>query len=75
MTGEWAVWSDFNTSNEEALHRAELFSAIPTMILLLIAFGSAIAAGIPLLLALAGIAVGFAALHLFGRPRRCRSGR
>ena len=65
-TGEWAVWSDFNTINEEALHRAELLSAVPTMILLLIAFGSAIAAGIPLVLALAGIAVGFAALHLLG---------
>ncbi len=66
VTGEWAVWSDFNTTNEEALHRAELFSALPTIILLLIAFGSAIAAGIPLLLALAGIAVGFASLHLLG---------
>ena len=64
VTGEWAVWSDFNQSNEEALHRAELLSGIPTVILLLIAFGSAIAAGLPLLLALAGIAVGFAALHL-----------
>ena len=66
VTGEWAVWHDFNKSNEEALHKAELLSAIPTMILLLVAFGSAIAAGIPLLLALAGIAVGFAALHLWG---------
>lgn len=34
------------------------------MILLFIAFGSAIAAGLPLLLAVAGIAVGFATLHL-----------
>jgi RND superfamily putative drug exporter len=66
VTGEWPVWSDFNTTNEEALHKAELVSGIPTVILLFIAFGSAIAAGIPLLLALAGIAVGFAALHLFG---------
>jgi RND superfamily putative drug exporter len=66
VTGEWAVWSDFNETNEEALHKAELLSAIPTIILLLIAFGSAIAAGLPLLLAVAGIAVGFAALHLTG---------
>jgi RND superfamily putative drug exporter len=66
VTGEWPVWSDFNQSNEEALHRAELLSGIPTVILLLVAFGSAIAAGLPLLLALAGIAVGFAALHLLG---------
>ncbi len=64
VTGEWPVWSDFNTSNEEALHKAELLSGLPTMILLFIAFGSAIAAGLPLLLAVSGIAVGFAGLHL-----------
>ena len=66
VTGEWPVWSDFNTTNEEALHKAEIVSAIPTIILLLVAFGSAVAAGLPLLLAVAGIAVGFASLHLIG---------
>jgi RND superfamily putative drug exporter len=66
VTGEWPVWSDFNKTNEEALHKAELLSGIPTIILLLIAFGSAIAAGLPLMLSLAGIAVGFASLHLIG---------
>ncbi len=64
VTGEWPVWSDFNTSNEEALHKAELLSGLPTLILLFIAFGSAVAAGLPLLLAMSGIAVGFAGLHL-----------
>ena len=63
-TGEWAVWHDFNESNERALHKAELVSGLPTIVLLFVAFGSAIAAGLPLLLAVAGIAVGFAALHL-----------
>jgi RND superfamily putative drug exporter len=63
-TGEWAVWHDFNTENEQALHRAELLSGLPTLILLFIAFGSVIAAGLPLILAVAGIAAGFAALHL-----------
>jgi RND superfamily putative drug exporter len=63
-TGEWAVWHDFNRLNEEALHKAELLSGLPTIILLFVAFGSAVAAGIPLLLAVAGIAVGFSALHL-----------
>ncbi|HRE00154.1 MAG TPA: MMPL family transporter, partial [Ilumatobacteraceae bacterium] len=63
-TGEWAVWHDFNQTNEQALHKAELLSGLPTIILLFIAFGSAIAAGIPLILAVSGIAVGFAALHL-----------
>ena len=63
-TGEWAVWHDFNQENEQALHLAELVSGLPTIILLLIAFGSAIAAGLPLLLAVAGIAVGFASINL-----------
>ncbi len=63
-TGEWAVWHDFNASNERALHKAELLSGLPTMLLLFVAFGSAVAAGLPLLLALAGIAAGFAVLHL-----------
>jgi len=63
-TGEWAVWHDFNAENEAALHRAELLSGLPTLILLFVAFGSAIAAGLPLILAVSGIAVGFAALHL-----------
>ncbi|MGD9796683.1 MAG: MMPL family transporter [Acidimicrobiia bacterium] len=63
-TGEWAVWHDFNSENEAALHRAEVLSGLPTLLLLFVAFGSAVAAGIPLVLAVAGIAVGFAALHL-----------
>ncbi len=64
VTGEWPVWSDFNTMNEEALHKAELLSGLPTLIMLFIAFGALIAAGIPLILALAGIATGFASLHM-----------
>jgi RND superfamily putative drug exporter len=66
VTGEWPVWSDFNKINAEALHKAELVSGLPTLILLFVAFGMLIAAGIPLLLALAGIAVGFALLHVLG---------
>ena len=64
VTGEWPVWSDFNQMNEEALHKAELLSGLPTLIMLFIAFGALIAAGIPLILAIAGIATGFASLHL-----------
>jgi RND superfamily putative drug exporter len=64
VTGEWPMWSDFNKMNEEALHKAELVSGVPTVIMLVIAFGALLAAGIPLLLAIAGIAVGFALLHL-----------
>jgi len=64
VTGEWPVWSDFNHINEHALHKAELFSGLPSLILLFIAFGTLLAAGLPLLLAIAGIVVGFAGLHV-----------
>jgi len=64
VTGEWPVWADFNQANEQALHKAELLSGIPSVVLLVLAFGTAVAAGLPLVLALAGIAVGFGALHL-----------
>jgi RND superfamily putative drug exporter len=63
-TGEWAMWEDFNAENERALHKAELLSGLPTLVLLFVAFGSAIAAGVPLILAVAGIAVGYAVLNL-----------
>ncbi len=66
VTGEWPVWSDFNKINAEALHKAELVSGLPTLILLFVAFGMLIVAGLPLILALAGIAVGFAVLHVLG---------
>ena len=66
VAGEWPMWADFNKSNEEALHKAELLSGIPSILLLFFAFGSVIAAGIPLILAVAGIAIGFASLHLLG---------
>ncbi len=63
-TGEWAMWEDFNAENERALHKAEILSGLPTLVLLFVAFGSAVAAGIPLILAIAGIAVGYAVLNL-----------
>jgi len=64
VAGEWPMWSDFNKMNESALHKAELLSGLPTLLMLFIAFGAMIAAGIPLILAIAGIAVGFASLHM-----------
>ncbi len=64
VTGEWPVWSDFNEMNEEALQKAELLSGLPTLIMLFVAFGALIAASVPLILAIAGIATGFASLHL-----------
>jgi putative drug exporter of the RND superfamily len=54
VTGEWPVWADFNEMNEAALHKAELLSGLPTLVMLFIAFGAVLAAGIPLILAIAG---------------------
>jgi RND superfamily putative drug exporter len=64
VTGEWPVWADFNDMNESALHKAELLSGLPTLIMLFIAFGALLAAGVPLILAIAGIASAFASLHV-----------
>lgn len=64
VTGQWPMWADFNQSNDKAMLSAELLSGIPTMILLVIVFGSLIAAGLPMLLAMGGIALGYAGLHL-----------
>ena len=75
MTGEWPVWADFNEMNEAALHKAELLSGLPTLIMLFIALGAMLAAGIPLILAIAGIATGFAHCICSACSRRSRSGR
>jgi RND superfamily putative drug exporter len=64
VTGEWPVWSDFNSSNESALHRAEILSGLPSLVLLVVAFGSVVAAGLPLVLAIGGTAFAFALLNL-----------
>jgi len=52
-----------NESNEKAMLRAELMSGLPVILLLVVVFGSLIAAGLPMLLAIVGISVGYAALH------------
>ncbi|MFJ8189136.1 MMPL family transporter [Streptomyces sp. NPDC096094] len=64
VTGEWPMWADFNESNEKAMLKAELMSGLPMMILLVIVFGSLIAAGMPMMLTMVGIAVAYGTLHL-----------
>jgi len=55
LTGSSAMWSDFNESNMTAMLRSELFSWPVTMIILVLAFGSVVAAGLPLMLTMAGL--------------------
>ena len=54
-TGSSALWSDFNKANHDAMLKAELFSWPVTLVIMVLAFGSLVAAGLPLLLTLAGL--------------------
>lgn len=64
LTGDSALWADFNTANHSAMMRSEMLSWPVTMVILLIAFGSVIAAGLPLMLTLAGLLIAAGALVL-----------
>ncbi len=55
-TGPATLWSDFNATNRHAMVRAEALSWPLTLGLLLLAFGTLVAAGLPLLLTFAGLA-------------------
>jgi len=54
-TGPSVLWSDFNTANRTAMMRSEMFSWPVTLAILVLAFGSLVAAGLPLLLTMAGL--------------------
>jgi RND superfamily putative drug exporter len=55
LTGSPALWSQFNDENKAAMLRSEITSWPLTLAVLLIAFGSVVAAGIPLLLSILGL--------------------
>ncbi len=54
-TGASVLWSDFNTANRTAMMKSEMFSWPVTLAILVLAFGSLVAAGLPLLLTMAGL--------------------
>jgi RND superfamily putative drug exporter len=56
LTGPAAMWADFNSNNKKAMMRSEILSWPLTLALLVVAFGTLIAAGLPLLLTMAGLA-------------------
>ena len=62
LTGDSALWANFNTANRSAMLRSEMLSWPVTIIILVIAFGSLVAAGLPLLLTMAGLLVAAGAL-------------
>ncbi len=55
LTGASGMWSDFNTANRNAMMKSELFSWPVTLVILALAFGSLVAAGLPLLLTILGL--------------------
>ncbi len=64
LTGSSAPWSDFNTANRTAMMRSELFSWPVTLAILVLAFGSLVAAGLPLMLTIAGLVAAAGSLYL-----------
>jgi RND superfamily putative drug exporter len=63
MTGAPAFWGDFNAVNKTAMVKAELFSWPITGLVLVVAFGSLAAAGLPLLLTAAGLVSAMGVLY------------
>ena len=55
LTGASGMWSDFNTANRDAMMKSELISWPVTLIILVLAFGSLVAAGLPLMLTILGL--------------------
>ena len=74
-TGASAMWSDFNTANRTAMMRSELFSWPVTLLILVLAFGSLVAAGLPLMLTITGLVASAGVLFLARRWPTSRSGR
>jgi len=64
LTGATGMWSDFNEANKEAMLKSELLSWPVTMAILVLAFGSLIAAGLPLLLTITGLVASAGVLYL-----------
>nr|WP_244938116.1 MMPL family transporter [Corynebacterium variabile] len=63
-TGQSMLWSDFNHANHDAMMKAEMMSWPVTLLILVLAFGSLVAAGLPLMLTLAGLVASAGALVL-----------
>jgi RND superfamily putative drug exporter len=64
LTGAAGMWSDFNEANREAMLKSELISWPVTMGILVLAFGSLVAAGLPLMLTIVGLVASAGVLFL-----------
>ncbi len=64
LTGASGMWSDFNEANKEAMIKSELISWPVTLLILVLAFGSLVAAGLPLMLTILGLVAAAGTLYL-----------
>ena len=64
LTGSPAFWGDFNAVNGEGMRKAELITWPVTAVILVLAFGTLVAAGLPLMLTAAGLVVSMGILYL-----------
>ncbi len=63
-TGASLLWSDFNEANLDAMLKSEMLSWPVTLGILVLAFGALVAAGLPLILTLAGLVASAGSLVL-----------
>ncbi|HEX5893709.1 MAG TPA: MMPL family transporter, partial [Solirubrobacterales bacterium] len=64
LTGAAGMWADFNEANKEAMLRSEVISWPVTLAIMVIAFGSLVAAGLPLMLTMVGLVAAAGSLYL-----------
>ena len=64
LTGAAGMWSDFNEANLNAMLKSEVISWPVTLAILVIAFGSLVAAGLPLMLTIVGLMAAAGTLYL-----------
>jgi putative drug exporter of the RND superfamily len=64
LTGASGMWSDFNEANRSAMMTSEVISWPVTMGILVLAFGSLVAAGLPLMLTILGLVASAGSLYL-----------
>ncbi len=66
-TGASLLWSDFNEANLDAMLKSEMISWPVTLAILVLAFGALVAAGLPLILTLAGLVASAGSLVLINQ--------
>ena len=64
LTGSSGMWAQFNAANHSAMMKSEMISWPVTLGILLLAFGSLVAAGLPLMLTMVGLVSAAGLLYL-----------